>query len=81
MRHLLLRLVVALSVLLVTQTASAAIDKSGVLDTVADRFMTESATPAQKLAGLVAGFKSPTFKRPHCSHRYHLLSGKSPEGR
>jgi len=51
MRHLLLRLVVALSVLLVTQTASAAIDKSGVLDTVADRFMTESATWGATITG------------------------------
>ena len=51
MRHLLLRLVVALSVLLVTQTASAAIDKSGVLDTVAYRFMTESATWGATITG------------------------------
>ncbi|MBO9333194.1 P-type conjugative transfer protein TrbL [Pseudomonas aeruginosa] len=44
MRYLLLRLAVLLSVLLVSQTASAAIDQSGVLDEVADRFMTQSAT-------------------------------------
>lgn len=44
MRYLLLRLAVLLSVLLVSQTASATIDQSGVLDEVADRFMTQSAT-------------------------------------
>jgi len=44
MRYLLLRLAVLLSVLLVSQTASAAIDQSGVLDGVADRFLSESAT-------------------------------------
>ena len=44
MRYLLLRLAVLLSVLLVSQTASAQIDQSGVLDEVADRFLSESST-------------------------------------
>ncbi|MDU0519634.1 P-type conjugative transfer protein TrbL [Pseudomonas aeruginosa] len=44
MRYLLLRLAVMLSVLLVSQTASAQIDQSGVLDEVADRFLSESST-------------------------------------
>ena len=44
MRYLLLRLAVLLSVLLVSQTASAAIDQSGVLDEVAGRFITQNAT-------------------------------------
>ncbi len=42
---------VMLSVLLMSQTASAAIDKSGVLDTVADRFLTESATWGATITG------------------------------
>lgn len=44
MKYLLLRLVVMFPVLLMSQTASAAIDQSGVLDEVADRFLSESAT-------------------------------------
>ncbi|MGN5879206.1 P-type conjugative transfer protein TrbL, partial [Pseudomonas aeruginosa] len=44
MRYLQQRLAVLLSVLLVSQTPSAAIDQSGVLDEVADPFMTQSAT-------------------------------------
>ncbi|WP_068805099.1 P-type conjugative transfer protein TrbL [Thauera phenolivorans] len=51
MRSPLLRLMVMLSVLLMSQTASAAIDKSGVLDTVADRFLTESATWGATITG------------------------------
>lgn len=51
MRSPLLRFMVMLSVLLMSQTASAAIDKSGVLDTVADRFLTESATWGSTITG------------------------------
>jgi P-type conjugative transfer protein TrbL len=42
---------VMLSVLLMSHTASAAIDKSGVLDTVADRFLMESATWGTTITG------------------------------
>ncbi len=54
MRYFLLRLAVLLSVLLVSQTASAAIDQSGVLDEVADRFLSESAKWAATITSYAA---------------------------
>ena len=57
MKHLWLRPLILLASLFVTHSASAAIDKSGVLDTVADRFMTESAT----WGAIITGYASWLF--------------------
>ncbi|NMG56819.1 P-type conjugative transfer protein TrbL, partial [Aromatoleum aromaticum] len=49
MRYLVLRLMLMMSMLLLSGAASAAIEPSGVLDQVADRFLTESAAWASKI--------------------------------